>query len=85
VLFKGRAIFKKYVPNKYKQFEIKICKLCNSNGYTHNRRVYSGKDRKRATDTITGTHATVTALTTKTENVGHKLYMDNFLFTRIVQ
>jgi hypothetical protein len=40
--------------------------------------VYLGKDRKHATATITATHTTVTGLTTRTENLGHKLDMHNF-------
>jgi hypothetical protein len=40
--------------------------------------VYLGKDRKLATPTMTATHATVTGLTGRIENLGHKLYMDSF-------
>jgi hypothetical protein len=36
------------------------------------------KDRKCITGTVTDTHATVAGLNTRIENVGHKLYMDNF-------
>jgi len=41
-------------------------------------RVYLGKDRKCVTGTMTATHATVTGLTSRIENVEYKLYMDNF-------
>jgi hypothetical protein len=40
--------------------------------------VYLGKDRKLAIPTMTATHATVTGLTGRIENLGHKLYMDSF-------
>ena len=40
--------------------------------------VYLGKDRQRAAQHLTATHATVTNLTRGVEGVGHKLYMDNF-------
>ena len=40
--------------------------------------VYLGKDRQRATQHLTATHATVTNLTRIVEGFGHKLYMDNF-------
>jgi hypothetical protein len=40
--------------------------------------VYLGRDKKRATASMTATHTTVTGLTTRIENFGHKLYMDNF-------
>jgi hypothetical protein len=55
-------------------FGIKIYKLCSSKGYTYNMSVYLGRDRKYATASMTATHATVTGLTTRTENSGHKLY-----------
>jgi hypothetical protein len=58
VLFKGRVVFKQYIP-KNKRFGIKIYKLCDSKGYTYNTSVYLGKDRKHATATMTTTHATV--------------------------
>jgi hypothetical protein len=44
----------------------------------YNMRVYLGKDRTCATDTMTATHDTVAGLMRRVENVGHKLYMDNF-------
>jgi len=40
--------------------------------------VYLGKDRTHATDTVTATHATVAELKRNIQNVGNKLYMDNF-------
>jgi hypothetical protein len=78
VLFKGRVVFKQYILKKHEHFGIKVYKLCDSKGYMYNMRVYSGKDRTYATDTMAGTHAIVAGLTRRFENVGHKLYMDNF-------
>ena len=34
VKFKGRIVFKQYIPKKRKRFSIKLCKLCDSAGYT---------------------------------------------------
>jgi hypothetical protein len=34
VLFKGRVVFKQYIPKKHKRFGIKVYKLCDSRGYT---------------------------------------------------
>ena len=34
VKYKGRAIFRQYMPNTHKSFGIKIYKLCDENGYT---------------------------------------------------
>ena len=35
VSFKGRVIFKQYIPKKHKKFGIKHYKLCDSRGYTY--------------------------------------------------
>jgi hypothetical protein len=78
VLFKGRVVFKQYILKKYKCFGIKVYKFCASKGYTYGMRVYLGKGRTCATETMTATHATVAGLMRRVENAGHKLYMDNF-------
>ncbi|PNF17185.1 hypothetical protein B7P43_G06584 [Cryptotermes secundus] len=78
VKFKGRVIFRQYIPKKHKRFGIKIFKLCDSAGYTYDMKVYLGKDRTRADQEVTATHATVRDLCKRVEGVGHKLYMDNF-------
>ena len=78
VSFKGRVIFKQYIPKKRKRFGIKIFKLCDSTGYTYDMKVYLGKDRQRTAQHVTATHATVTELMRKIEGRGHKLYMDSF-------
>ena len=46
VSFKGRVIFRQYIPKKRKRFSIKIFKLCDSTGYTYDMKVYLGKDRQ---------------------------------------
>ena len=74
VKFKGRALFKQYIPKKRKRFGIKMFKLCDSTGYTYDLNVYLGKDRQRAEQHLTATHATVTNLTRGVEGFGHKLY-----------
>ena len=43
VLYKGRVVFRQYIPNKHKRFGIKIYKLCDSLGYTYDMSVYLGK------------------------------------------
>jgi hypothetical protein len=78
VKFKGRVIFRQYIPKKRKRFGIKIYKLCDECGYTYDMRVYLGKDSRSATDDMTATHATVRHLTCRVEGLGHKLFMDNF-------
>jgi len=69
VSFKGRVIFKQYIPEKRKRFGIKIFKLRDSTGYTYDIKVYLGKDRQR----VSATHATVTELKRKIEGRSHKL------------
>ena len=79
--FKGRILCKQYIPIKRKRFGIKRFKLCDSTGYTYDMNVYFGKDRQRAANHLTATHATVTNVTKGVEGFGHKLYMDNFFST----
>jgi len=81
VSFKGRVIFKQYIPKKHKSISIKIFKVCDSTGYTYDIKVYPGKDRQRTAQQVAATHVTVTELTRKIKGHGHKLYMDNFFST----
>jgi len=37
VKFRGRVIFRQYIPKKRKLFVIKIYKLCDDSGYTYER------------------------------------------------
>jgi hypothetical protein len=39
---------------------------------------YLGRDRKHVIATMTAVHTTVSGLITRTGNLGHKLYVDNF-------
>ena len=74
MLFKCTVIFKEYTPKKYKQSGIKLYKLCGSKGYTNNKTMYLGKDRKCVTPSLTATtHATVPGLAARIEHVEHKL------------
>jgi hypothetical protein len=78
VKFKGQFIIRQYIPKKRKRFCIKIYKLCDDSGCTHDMEVYLGKDSRSATDDMTTTHTTVRHLTHRAEGLGHKLFMDNF-------
>jgi hypothetical protein len=60
-------IFKQYTPKKHKGFGIKT--------YTS---VYLHKERQCTNPSMIAAHAIVTGLNARLENVGHKLYMDNF-------
>ena len=72
VKFKGRVIFRQYIPKKRKHFSIKIYKLCDESGYTYDMRVYVGTDSLSATDNMTATHATVRYLTCRVEGLVQK-------------
>jgi len=63
VSFKGRVIFRQYIPKKRKHFDITIFKLCKLTGYTYDSKVYMGKDRQCMAQHLIATHATVTELT----------------------
>lgn len=78
VLFKGRVVFRQYIPKKHKRFGIKIYKLNDSLGYTYDMSVYLGKQKKLATKNVSSIHGTVLQLVRRVEGVGHKLYMDNY-------
>ena len=78
VKYRGRVIFRQYIPKKRKRFGIKIYKLCDEVGYTCAMRVYLGKDSQSATDDMTTPHSTVRHLTHRVEGLGQRLFMDNF-------
>ena len=59
VKFKGRVIFRQYIPKKRKDFSIKIYKLCDESECMFDMRVYLSSDSHSATDDMTATHATV--------------------------
>jgi hypothetical protein len=69
VIFKVSVILKPYIPKKHKQYRTKTDKLGESTGCMYNMTAYLDKDR---------ICATVTGYTTRTGNVGQKLYMNNF-------
>jgi hypothetical protein len=55
VLFRGRAIFRQFMPKKCKHFGTEVYKLCDCKGYTCNMTVYLGKDWKCVTAIVTTT------------------------------
>jgi hypothetical protein len=85
VLFKGRVVFKQYIPKKQERFDIKIYKRCNETGYTYDMKAYVGKEKQRRAQDVTVTHVTVTELTQKVQGRGHKLYVDFFSSPQLFQ
>lgn len=45
VPFRGRLVFKQYIPLKTHKYGVKIFKLCSSEGYTYNMKIYCGKEQ----------------------------------------
>ena len=87
LLWKGRLLFKQYLPLKRSRFGIKLYKLCESyTGYTYRFRVYPGKDSTLEFPTgvpqppadFMATEKIVWHLVMPLLNLGHHLYVDNF-------
>lgn len=45
VPFRGRLIFKQFIPGKAHKYGVKLFKICEANGYTHDIEVYAGKSQ----------------------------------------
>ena len=78
VLFKGRVIFRQYIPKKHKRFGIKIYKLCDALGYAYDMSVYLGKQWLLVTQEMSATYGTVLELVRRVEGLGHKQYIDSY-------
>lgn len=76
--FRGRIIFRQYIPNKAARYGIKLYKLCDSIGYTYNLSVYSGKDTNRSNTNISCAGKVVLSLMDNYLNEGRTLIVDNF-------
>lgn len=59
VKFKRKVGYWQYAPKKRKRFGIKLYKLCDSKGYTHDMVAYLGKQCANAAENVTPTHGTV--------------------------
>lgn len=73
--FRGRLIFRQYVPNKKHRYGVKIFKLCLSSGYTWSVKVYAGKE---ATTGISVPQKVVMELINPLLDAGRTLYCDNW-------
>jgi hypothetical protein len=59
VKFKGRVIFRQYIPKIRKCFGFKLYKFCDGSRYIYDMSVYLSTDSHSATDDMTATHAVV--------------------------
>jgi len=48
VKFKGRIVFKQYVPKKRKRFRIKMFMICDHSSYAYDMNAYLGKGGQMA-------------------------------------
>lgn len=87
MLWKGRLIFKQYLPLKRARFGIKIFCLCESSGYTYRFRIYTGKEDQNPdiarhvpddAHDMTVTESIVLDLMLPLLNKGYHLYTDNY-------
>lgn len=77
VPFRGRLVFKQYIPMKTHKYGIKLFKICDTSGYTYGIIVYMGK----GTGTNEGMSlptSVVMDLMTDYFDKGHTLYLDNY-------
>jgi hypothetical protein len=82
--FRGRLIFRQYLPNKSSKYGIKLYKLCDSIGYTYKIIIYSGKDSNISLQTdFPVARNVVMKLMEGYLNEGRTLIIDNF-YTSII-
>jgi len=78
VKFRGRVVFKQYIPKKRKCFGIKMFKLRDCSRYTYDMNVYLGKDRQMAAQNWQQCTLHWLIWQGVLKELGHKLYMDTF-------
>lgn len=77
VPWRGRLIFKQYIPNKAHRYGIKLFKLCSIDGYTWAFKIYSGKSSTGEPD-VGLARKVCLELSETLLNEGRTLYVDNF-------
>ncbi|VDP10747.1 unnamed protein product [Heligmosomoides polygyrus] len=75
VPFRGRLLFRQYIPSKRHRYGIKVFKLCSEGGYTCKIRVYAGKD---CTRTGTVAETVVVGLMEEYLDQARDLFVDNW-------
>lgn len=77
VPWRGRLIFRQYIPNKSHRYGVKLFKLCSVDGYTWGLKVYTGKSASGERETGLAKCVCV-ELAELLLNQGRTLYIDNF-------
>lgn len=76
LLWRGRLLFRQYIPNKSAKYGIKLYELCTPDGFVLDCLIYSGKGT--VDSEISHSHAIVTKLGERFLGKGHTLYLDNY-------
>lgn len=74
--WRGRLVFRQYLPNKTHKYGVKVYKLCTVEGYTLRLILYCGKSRDNTG--LGHSHAIVLELLEGYLNEGRTLFCDNF-------
>uniref|UniRef100_A0A914WRT8 PiggyBac transposable element-derived protein domain-containing protein n=1 Tax=Plectus sambesii TaxID=2011161 RepID=A0A914WRT8_9BILA len=74
--FRGRIIFRQYIPNKRHRYGIKVFKLCSQGGYTFNMAIYAGKQAQKRVGSVA--EDVVMKLLDELLDSGRTLYTDNW-------
>nr|CAH7757264.1 unnamed protein product [Callosobruchus chinensis] len=77
VPWRGRLLFKQYIPGKKHKYGVKLFKICNPKGFTWKIQIYSGKSQDGKTQTGLGERV-VMYLCEGLLGEGRTLYTDNF-------
>lgn len=81
VPWRGRLVFRQYLPAKSHKYGVKLYKICTPEGYTYDLRVYAGKNGPTNTVAVNSnghTYNICMELLEKVINSGRIIYMDNF-------
>ena len=75
--WRGRLVFRQYIPNKAHKYGIKLFKLYSIEGYTYNLSVYTGQSQD-GTRQVVLAKKVCTNLMSSLLNEGRTLYVNNF-------
>ena len=79
VLWRGRLIFRQYIPGKRHKYGVKLYELCPPNGYVWNVMVYCGRgDQAPGMPGLGHAEKVVLNLASDLLDQGRELYVDNF-------
>ncbi|XP_045467968.1 piggyBac transposable element-derived protein 4-like [Harmonia axyridis] len=81
VPWRGRLVFRQYLPAKSHKYGVKIYKVCTTEGYTYDLRIYAGKNISTGVTAQNGkghTYNICMDLLKDLKHEGRILYIDNF-------